>query len=160
MIKNWYAIYTKPRSEKRVNELLLEEGVITYLPLKQVRKRWSDRLKMIENPLFPSYLFVKISTKEYELVRRTYGVVNFVYYLNKPAKIREKEIKVIQKFLKKTEHSSIDFLPKEEVIIMEGVLQGKIGKIVKVSKNKVLLHIEGLEYTLQAEIKKKVLQKV
>jgi len=160
MIKNWYAIYTKPRSEKKVNELLLETGIITYLPLKQVRKRWSDRIKLVEKPLFPSYIFIKISDKEYELVRRVYGVVNFVYYQHKPAKIRDKEINVIKKFLKKTDHSTIDFVPSDEVIILEGVLCGKKGKIVKVAKNKVLLHIEGLGNTLKAEIKKTVLQKV
>ena len=160
MIKNWYVIYTKPRSEKKVNELLLNSGIITYLPLKQVRKKWSDRFKMVESPLFPSYIFIKISMNQYELVRRIYGVVNFVYYQNKPAQIREKEINVIKKFLEKTDHASIDFVPSDEVIILEGVLCGKKGKIVKVDKNKVLLHIEGLGNILKAEIKKTVLQKV
>ncbi|MCK5537827.1 MAG: UpxY family transcription antiterminator [Bacteroidales bacterium] len=157
--KNWYAIYTKPRAEKKTNERLLSFGVETYFPLTKVIRQWSDRKKMVELPLFSSYLFVKIGLREYETVRRVDGVVNFVYYLNKPAKIREKEIKAIEDFLGKTEHNSIEFMPLDEVRITSGILVGKNGIIQKIGKNKVILLIGELGTVIKAELSKSILEK-
>jgi transcription antitermination factor NusG len=56
----WYAIYTRPRWEKKVNFLLQGKGIESYCPLNKVRRKWSDRIKTIEEPLFKSYVFVKI----------------------------------------------------------------------------------------------------
>ena len=88
----WYAIYTRPRWEKKVNSLLLEKGIESYCPLNKVRRKWSDRIKVVEEPLFKSYVFVKIGDEHRTEVRMTTGVVNFVYWNGKPAVIREKEI--------------------------------------------------------------------
>ncbi|MFN5931691.1 MAG: transcription termination/antitermination NusG family protein, partial [Sphingobacteriales bacterium] len=77
--KHWYAIYTRPRWEKKVNELLEKKGIQTYCPLNRVKRRWSDRTKIIYQPLIPSYVFVCITEAEKAKVRMTDGVVNFVY---------------------------------------------------------------------------------
>src|SRR5215470_16647273 len=92
MIRKWYAIYTRPRWEKKVNSLLVEKGVESYCPLNKVRRKWSDRLKIVEEPLFKSYVFVKIDDREKTVVRMTDGVINFVYWNKKPAIVKEKEI--------------------------------------------------------------------
>ena len=78
--KKWFAIYTRPRWEKKVNLLLQEQGVESYCPLNKVRRKWSDRVKTIEEPLFKSYVFVKVSDEEKTTVRMTAGVMNFVYW--------------------------------------------------------------------------------
>jgi transcription antitermination factor NusG len=95
----WYAIYTRPRWEKKVNTLLAEKGIESYCPLNKVRRKWSDRIKTIEEPLFKSYVFVRIRDDERSNVRMTSGVVNFVYWDGKPALIRDKEIQNIRRFL-------------------------------------------------------------
>ena len=65
--KHWYAVYTKPRWEKKVFALLSEKGFTAYCPLHKVRKRWSDRYKVIEEPVFKSYVFINI-TEENQLI--------------------------------------------------------------------------------------------
>ena len=62
--ENWFAVYTKPRSEKKLRSLLEKFSIESYLPLLRVKKKWSDRIKIIENPLFTSYLFVRIKYRE------------------------------------------------------------------------------------------------
>ncbi len=57
--KHWYAIYTKPRWEKKVHHLLSEKGLEAYCPLNKVTRKWSDRMKTVEEPLFKSYVFVQ-----------------------------------------------------------------------------------------------------
>ena len=56
----WYVLYTKPRNEKKVAQRLSEAGYTVYCPLQKVRRRWSDRTKVVEEPLFTSYLFIQI----------------------------------------------------------------------------------------------------
>jgi transcription antitermination factor NusG len=59
-VKNWYALYTKPRWEKKIHKLLQQKGIESYCPLNKVRRKWSDRIKVVEEPLFKSYIFVRV----------------------------------------------------------------------------------------------------
>ncbi len=158
--KYWFAIYTKPRAEKKVNQRLIEVGISTFFPTVKTLRQWSDRKKIVELPLIPSYLFAKISNSEYETVRRVDGVVNFVYHLGKPAIIRDKEIEAIKNFLGTAKHETIELLPNDKAIVHAGVLTGKSGKIEKVGKNKVILLIEELGTVFKAEIEKSMLKKI
>src|ERR1700712_1249639 len=96
---NWYAVYTKPRWEKKVYALMTERGITAYCPLNKVRRKWSDRVKTVEEPLFSSYVFVQAEDDGLTNVRMVGGVVNFVYWQGKPAVIPEREILTIKKFL-------------------------------------------------------------
>ena len=71
LTKKWLAVYTRPRWEKKVDQLLKEKGTESYCPLNKVRRKWSDRVKLIEEPLFKSYVFVKIDDLERTQVRMT-----------------------------------------------------------------------------------------
>src|SRR5207248_6491576 len=102
-----YAIYTRPRWEKKVNLLLKERGVESYCPLNKVKRKWSDRLKTVEEPLFKSYVFVKVEDGERAVVRTTNGVINFVYWDKKPVVLKEKEITAIKRFLDKHENVEV-----------------------------------------------------
>ena len=155
--KNWYAVYTKPRWEKKVFGLLSEKGVEAYCPLNRVRKKWSDRVKWIEEPLFKSYVFVKVSKEETAGVRMVNGVVNFVYWLGKPAIIKNKEIEIIRKFL--NDYDEVQVAPLElqvdsRITILQGALMDKPAKVVKVFNNKVRVVIESIGYSLVATIDK------
>ena len=54
----WYALYARSRHEKVVDDLLRRKGIETFLPVRKIKRRWSDRVKLIEEPLFKGYLFV------------------------------------------------------------------------------------------------------
>ena len=58
--KKWFAIYTKPKAEKKVFDQLVKYNFEAFLPLKKEIHRWKDRLKKVEVPLFNSYVFVKV----------------------------------------------------------------------------------------------------
>src|SRR6187551_2660447 len=108
MSSKWYAIYTRPRWEKKVNNLLLEKGLESYCPLNKVRRKWSDRVKLVEEPLFKGYVFVKVSDDDRTSVRMTPGVINFVYWEGKPAIIKEREMKAIKRFLDEYENVEVE----------------------------------------------------
>src|SRR5215831_13309437 len=95
----WYAIYTRQRWEKKVTRLLEEKGIECYCPLNKTVRQWSDRKKVVAEPLFTSYVFVKTIEKMHNEVKGLSGVINLVYWLNKPAVIRDEEIDIIKCFL-------------------------------------------------------------
>ena len=85
---HWYALYTRPRHEKQVLDDLTHRSIDAFLPTYRIRRRWSDRYKVVEEPLFKNYLFVQVdwSSGYYETLR-PYGAVSFVMFDGKPAEI-------------------------------------------------------------------------
>jgi transcription antitermination factor NusG len=155
--RKWLALYTRPRWEKKVYKLLQEKGIDTYCPLNKVHRKWSDRMKVVEEPLFKSYVFVKVTEEEKTAVRMTHGVVNFVYWLGKPAIIKEKEIEVIKRFLNDhhdVEVRSIDIKAGKKILVQSGILMGKEGTVKKVLHKKVEVIIESIGFALTAYIDK------
>ena len=152
----WYAVYTKPRWEKKVAALLDEAGVEYYCPLNKVIKQWSDRKKIIEDPLFKSYVFVHISDEEKTKVLNTEGVIQFVYYLKKPAVIRDEEIQLIKTYLLEkdvqiTVQNLKQFEEKDVVVISKGVFMDNEGVVVKGGKRKVYVRLESLNQLMTVE---------
>jgi transcription antitermination factor NusG len=155
--KKWYVVYTKPRWEKKVYGLMAERGMEAYCPLNRVRKKWSDRVKWVEEPLFKSYVFVKAEEMEWQNVRFINGVVNFVYWLGKPAIVKDKEIEIIRKFLNEYDEvwaEPIGLQKDAKVTIRRGAFMDKQARIVKVLNNKVRVIIESIGYSLVAVIDK------
>jgi len=155
--RKWYAVYTRPRWEKKVNQLLREKGTESYCPLNKVRRRWSDRVKTVEEPLFKSYVFVKISDEDRTNVRMTPGVINFVYWNGRPAVIREKEIGSIRRFLdeyEEVEVRSMNVSVDERVKITAGPLMDSEGKVLSVRRKMVKVAIDSLGYILVAHIER------
>jgi transcription antitermination factor NusG len=153
--KTWYAVYTKSRWEKKVSGRLAEKGMEVYCPLNRIRKKWSDRMKWVEEPLFKSYVFVRMSEEQQEAVRSTNGVVNFVYWLGKPAVVKDKEIEIIRKFLndyRDVKAEPIDLHKDVRITIRRGAFMDKEGKVMKVLNNKVKVIIESIGYSLVAVI--------
>ena len=72
----WYALYTRPRHEKQLFEELTNRGIEAFLPTYKIRRRWSDRYKIVEEPLFKNYLFVRIKFDRYHEALRPYGAVS------------------------------------------------------------------------------------
>ena len=101
---NWYVVYTTPRWEKKVSQTLGDKGVENYCPLNRVSRQWSDRKKIIHEPLFKGYVFVRVGEQVKWDLRSVPGVINFVHWLGKPAVVREEEILIIKRFLEEFEN--------------------------------------------------------
>ena len=149
----WFVIYTKSRNEKKVSELLQKNGVEVFCPLVKLKKNWSDRKKIVETPLFNSYVFVNISEKDRNVVFNVPGVIRYVFWLKKPAVARDSEIESLKAVLNDTMDSfSIEnYQIGDTVKISEGVFKGLDGVIEKQSNNKlhVILENVGIKITLQ-----------
>lgn len=160
--RKWLAVYTRPRWEKKVDQLLRDKGIESYCPLNKVRRKWSDRYKVVEEPLFKSYVFVKVSDLDRSDVRLTSGAINFVYWNGKPAIIREREINDIRRFL--GEHGQVEairvngnFQPDQRVRVTAGNLIDLEGRVLDVRRKLVKVAIDSLGYVLVAYIDKRKL---
>ncbi len=151
----WYAIYTRPRWEKKVDLLLKEQGLESYCPLNKVRRKWSDRIKMVEEPLFKSYVFVRTDDKGKAIVRLTGGVINFVYWNGKPAIVKDKEIISIRRFLDEYENvQAIDLKPHQRIIVTSGPFMDLEGKVLELRNKVARVAIDSLGFVLVANIDK------
>ena len=99
MTDKWYIIQTRPRWEKKVADSLEQKGIESYCPVKKVKRKWSDRIKTLEQPLFKSCIFVRISPQQKTEVRLLEGVVNFIYQNGKPVQVKERQVKMFKEVL-------------------------------------------------------------
>jgi transcription antitermination factor NusG len=158
---HWYALYTKPRWEKKVAKLLDDFGYENYCPVNKVTRQWSDRKKVVLEPVFKGYVFVKLIDNEKWEVRKVNGVLNFVYWLGKPAPIREEEIVTIRKFLNEfndVEVGELSLRVNSTVKIKTGVLMNYHGILLELSGNKARVRIESMGLQLSAQFDKKNLE--
>lgn len=153
----WYAVYTKPCWEKKVAALLAMQGIDHYCPLQRIQRRWSDRKKIIMEPLFKSYVFVHVIEKEQGAVRQVNGVLNFVNYLGKPAVIRDQEIDIIKQFLNEYRNirlERMEFNVNDHVRVISGPLMTLEGDVLEVKHKTVKVLLPSLGFCMTAEIDK------
>jgi transcription antitermination factor NusG len=159
---DWYVIYTKSRSEKKVAERLSGLGYEVYCPLRKEIRVWSDRKKSVEIPIFSSYVFIQIEEHQRYTVLEVPGVVNFIYWLGKPAVVRPNEIDDIRAFLDSYENvksRGIDFHTGDSVKVSFGQLKDKSGVVTEVRSQTVVLQLEGIGFELFAEIDGRYIEK-
>ena len=154
--KKWFAVYTKPRWEKKVNSKLQEKGIESWCPVQKKESQWSDRKKIIEDPLFKSYVFVHIAEDEKLKVLTTDGALRFVHFLKKPAVIRDGEIELIRSYLLEkdvtiTVENLRYFRENNKVVIHKGVFMDAEGTVIKGGSKKVYVRLESLEQVLIVE---------
>lgn len=143
---NWYVLYTAPRAEKQVQSRVDALGVECWLPLHRSPRVWSDRVKIVDMPLYRSYLFVRCSEMELRNLLHVYGVSRIVYYDGKPAVVRQREIDAIKLFLEQAANRAL--CPGEEVEILCGAMKHVSGKVRKIKKNHLVLYLEQLGATV------------
>lgn len=159
----WYALYTKPRWEKKVGALLTERATEHYCPLIKVVRQWSDRKKVVMEPVFKGYVFVHVTTLQLWDTLKVPGVVNVVRHLGKPAIIREEEIDTIKKFLNEfhdVEVNNTDVAENSKVRIRKGVLMNYEGIVIEVFGNRAIVKIDSLGLQLSAHFDKNNLERV
>lgn len=156
MTKNWYVLYVKPKNEKKVAQRLSALQVEVYCPMIKEVKQWSDRKKTIKAPLFKSYVFINISEGERQRVFDVPGVVRYLYWLGKPAVVRDIEMETLKKWLTDdtVENYSLTKLESgDKVAIKYGALKDKKAQIIEIGKTRVRLILEGMGVVLNMKIK-------
>jgi transcription antitermination factor NusG len=151
--QHWYVLYTIPRWEKKVSKFLSEKGVEHYCPLNKSTRQWSDRKKVVLEPLFKGYIFVRSNEQEKWHLKDVQGVLNFVYWLGKPAIVRDEEILTVRKFLDEFENVEVidnQLKEKDTVFINQGLLLNYKGIVLSVFGNKVKVHIASMGLDLIA----------
>ena len=153
----WNVLYTKSKTEKKVFERLSNLGIHAYCPCQRTLKKWSDRKKWVNEPVFKSYIFVKSPDSELQKLEilNTSGVVRFLYWLGQPAQVRQVEIDAIRSFL--GEHQSVESVSFDvglKLNVNQGVLKGSKGVVLYQTKNEVVLRIEKLGMSLVARLPK------
>ena len=152
---NWYALYTKPRNEQKVAQKLQALGIIAYCPLVLSIKQWSDRKKKVLVPLLPSYVFVQMEDHNRKDVFQVGGVVQYVFWLGKPAIIKPNEIEA----LKQQFDSSVPIVnleistwrSNETIQISDGPFKGQEAIVDQLSSNKVRLLLKSLNIYITIE---------
>ena len=143
---NWFVIYTKSRQEKRVALELEKMGITVYCPMINQIRQWSDRKKKVEVPLISSYVFVQLKERDRGSVFEVPGIVRYVYWLEKPAIVRDQEIAVMKAWLTaQTVEAKVESLRRgDRMKLSSGLFEGKEGFVEEISKNRVLLLLPDL----------------
>ncbi|RZJ53814.1 MAG: UpxY family transcription antiterminator [Flavobacterium sp.] len=142
----WFVLYTNPKAEKKVAQQLAGMGIEVYCPLVIKERQWSDRIKKVEMPLFTSYVFVHIDDKNRNDVFNVKGVVRYLFWLGKPAIVRNEEIESIKKWLNETVTDvELQEIKKGDVFdIKDGPFKDHSGLVQQVNKSTVRLLIESI----------------
>ncbi len=151
----WYALHVRPRAERTVARFLEEKGYDLFLPLYKSRRRWSDRVKEIEQPLFPNYLFCRITASSAGRIVGTPGVIRIVGAANAPIEVDECEIDALR--LVVAAQMRVEPWPflrvGQKVAITMGPLTGLEGLLVRIaSRERLVLSVSLLQRSVAVEI--------
>lgn len=153
----WYAAYTDSRAEKKVFQELTKKDIDCYVPLKIEKKQWSDRIKIVENPLIRGYVFVKVSNREYYDVLITQGVRRYVCFEGSPTAIPENQINDLKQFIQclntEVEVTSERITKGTLVKIVSGPLYGISGEVTDIrGKSSIVLRFNDLGFCVYADL--------
>lgn len=155
----WYVLYVQPRWEKKVFKLLEDNNLEAFLPLVKTVRQWSDRKKILNVPLFPSYVFVSInSSLEFSRVMSLKGVYGFVRFGKEYALIPQKEIERIKvliglKGITDIQVKNPNLKIGETMKITSGPLGGLECEVLKNGgKNRIIVKIDSIKQNIIATL--------
>lgn len=157
--KGWYVLYVRSRHEKKVKNLLIENGMKPFLPIVKTVRNWSDRKKTVEIPLFPSYIFVNISSKkEFEKALSIDGACSYIRFGKEYAKATNEEITKIKMILNAGEVKDIQTSYRKPIKgdchrIEHGPLSGLFCEIIRTgNSNKIVVSIDSIQQNIIATV--------
>ena len=161
MDKQWIVVRSKPRSEKVAHNELVKKNIEAYLPLLKERRKWSDRKKWVEFPLFSSYLFARIDIKDSIFVLQTQGVNTIVKFGKQIAIVQNSVIEAIRLAmeggyqLEPVEY----FVEGNQVEVIAGPMKGVKGIVVKLKgQNRLIIKIDAIQQALSIQIESKFIR--
>ena len=153
---NWMVVYTRSRFEKKIDRTLNDNSIIAFCPVIKSLKKWADRNKMIETPLFPSYVFVKVNASEQLKVKQVPGVINFVSQCGAPVILNDLEIERIKSIV--DTYSEVELISIQnlnignKVKIKDGLLYNYQGVVTQIMGKAILMTIEQLNCVLTVKV--------
>ncbi|MFA5816929.1 MAG: UpxY family transcription antiterminator [Bacteroidales bacterium] len=146
-IYRWYVLCTRCKHEKAVESYLKRCGIEAYLPMHKVLRQRSDRKMWVITPLFPSYIFIRVSIREYEKALQHFSIVSFVTFEGFPCPVPDEQIEAIKVILNKKvgfEVTNEKFEPGDQVVIKDGPLAGYQAEVVeRKGKKELILRVES-----------------
>lgn len=150
----WYAVYTKSRHEKYIAKRLIERHIECFLPVKTIQRKWKDRKKNVDFPLFPGYLFAKIPLSEKNSILKIKGAICLVGNPN-PVPVDQIQIEAVMRFIE----SDIAFDPYPElqkgtaITVKNGPLKGITGILVeKKTSYRLVVNLDIISSSVSTEI--------
>lgn len=153
----WFAVRTKSNFEQPTAALLRNKGYEEFLPVSVTRRRWSDRIKTIEAPLFPGYVFCRFDIQKRLPVLTTPGVVGIVGIGKHPAPIPDEEIARIQRIAASglAAHPWPFLRVGERILIDRGPLAGMEGILLRIKREwRLVASIELLQRSIAVEVER------
>jgi transcription antitermination factor NusG len=153
----WYPLQTRYQCEKRVDAALRQEGFESFAPMQLETRRWSDRTKLVESPLFPGYTFVRMEAEPELLIKvlRLPGLVRFVMSGRELVAVPNEEIETVRALVQ----SSISFQPGpfpavgERVRIHGGVLEGVEGILTaQTGRGEIVISVGAIQRSLKIPV--------
>lgn len=153
---SWFVLCVKAQQEKKAADTLRKMNVDVYCPMVKETRVWSDRKKVVETPLFKSYIFVNLTEKYRGIVFGAPGVQRYLFYLGKPAIVRDDEIWAIKKWMSddsKDLNALSDLIPGSEIVIKKGLLKDHEGIVYWINKTNVSFALKEMGVVVQAKLK-------
>lgn len=154
--KHWFAVYTRSKGEKKLAIELQYAGIEHYLPMVKRLRQWSDRKKLVEEPLFRSYIFVYINEADYWKVLNTPGAVRFIKFEGKPVEIPPKQITAIKLYIEDPDPDESDLSDLQEgqlVRVKSGPMEGLIGRLIQMRNQfRLVILIEAVGKSIRLNI--------
>ncbi len=157
--KNWYAVYTRPKWEKKVAGTFTRNNIENYCPLNKVNRHVvSDRKKIAFEPLFTSYVFIRVSEADFTLIKKTDGVINMIYWLGEPVVIKDAEIDMIKIFLRECTNVSLEKKPIQSIDKMPAdggsFTEMENNNFLRLKTRSITMELPSLGYVMYAEAEK------
>ncbi len=161
----WYACYTRARAEKQVSSLLENRGIANYLPLVPRVRQWKDRKKVVEWPLFPSYVFGRFTLREVHRVLSTPGIATIVRTRGFPSPIPDEELANVRRFVQGAAQLGVEpelspmIREGQWVRITDGPLRGVEGRVIECrGRKRVLVGLAAVGQGLQVDVDGRLLR--
>lgn len=157
MNKKWHVIYTKSHCEKKVAALLTKKKIENYCPLNRTIDIKGSKKRISTEPLFPSFVFVRVSETEMTFVRQIGSVINFIYWLGTPVVIKDAEIDNMLHFAEQYTNISLEKINVNNNGIVRFITEPNIDMntdliMVSVVKSNLKLLLPSLGYVMIAEM--------
>ena len=161
--KKWLAVYTKPRHEKTVEKEFQKKGFEVYLPMLKERRKWSDRKKWVEFPMFRSYVFVRTKIKNTLFVLQTPGVVKVVKFGDEVAVVRNESIEAIKLMIEGGYNPEPlnYFIKGDPVEVKDGPLKGLVGEVIRLDKDdRLVIRVDAIQHSVSIQINRGFLKPI
>jgi transcription antitermination factor NusG len=158
MQKNWYMVYHRPGAHRKVLATLKKLQIESFCPhtLRDVNSSASS--KKMSVPLFKNYLFANLAEIDFSLIKKVENIINIVYWMGQPARIKREEIEAIKEFtalFSDIQLKKMDVNNSIGVAVVDNPTYAVQGNLVSVNNEYTVVTLPSLGYTMTGELERK-----